>query len=236
MAHPLYHARSSAKQFGGVEADYYGLHTFFDQTKACLPTNLHRLVLHNDFGIEVAEQIYGPEFRRPSDGEWIPTSKIGRQHVIEDFGFIPTLSICLSRHPLHQEERTPVFVTQEEQAERLARTLGGVPEDYHEVIAWFRRPGELLGDPRFFELLGNSFGIFLAEARFGISVKRLSDKKVLPTRYIAEQLVELSLGHIPTLAHFFRGTPIEAWMCKGARRLSEEFDEEERQQDKMEHT
>src|SRR5579859_1812972 len=116
MAHPLYHARSSAKQFGGVETDYYSLHTFFDQTKACIPTNLHRLVLHNDFGIEVCEQVYGPEFRRPSDRELIPTSKVARQHITEDFGFIPTLSICLRSHPLHQEEHRTAFLTQEELA------------------------------------------------------------------------------------------------------------------------
>jgi hypothetical protein len=227
MAHPLYHSRSSVKQFGGVETDYYRLHTFFDQTKACVPSNLHRLVLHNDFGIEVCEQVYGTEFQRPSDGELIPTGKVARQHIIEDFGFIPTLSICMQNHPLNLQERSSPCLSPEEQAERLTLKLGGILEDYRELIAWFHCPGALLGDPRFFRLLGNSFGIFLSEAYFGISIKRSSDEKVLPTRYVAEHLVQEVLNSIPTLSHFFRGMPIEAWMCKGARRLSIELEGEE---------
>ena len=192
MAHPLYHSRSSAKQFGGVETDYYRLHTFFDQTKMCVPSNLHRLVLHNDLGIEMCEQVYGTMFQRPSDGEVFPTGKVARQHIIEDFGFIPTLSMCLQNHPLHQEEAKSNFLTQEGEAERLMLKLGGAPDDYRSLIAWFHRPGELLNDPRFFRLLGNSFGIFLSEACFGISIKRSSDGKILPTRYVAEQLQRCS--------------------------------------------
>ncbi len=223
-AHPFYHARSSAKLFGGVATDYYDLHTFFDKTKACVPTNLHRLVLHNEFGIELCEQVYGETFHRPSDGQMLPTYNVACQHVTEDFGFIPTLSRCMQTHPLRQEVPDTVFLTQEEQATYLAQKLGGIPEDYQELVEWFGRPGELLHDSHFFRLLGNSFGIFLAEARFGIALTRYSDQKPLPTRYVAENLVYIMLNSIPTLSHFFRGMNIEPWMCKGARRLSDEFE------------
>lgn len=224
MSHPLYHARSSAKLFGGNEADYYHLHTFFDQTKACVPTNLHRLILHNDFGMEVCEQIFGPIVCRPSDGERVPTCLLARQHVREDFGFLPTLSTCLQNHPLHREKGATPLLTQEEQTMMLSRKLRGEPEDYCELVAWFARPGELLSDPRFFRVLGNSFGIFLAEQHFGISIERHSDRKRLPTRYIAEQLVLITLGYIPPLSHFFRGMVVEPWMCRGAQKLSRAFE------------
>jgi hypothetical protein len=225
MAHPIYHARSSAKQFGGEASDYYALHTFFDHTKAHLATNLHRLILHNDFGIELCEQIYGVEYRRPSDGVFVPVQRIGRQHVTEDFGFLPTLQECLSNHPLQKATQRSSFMTPEEQRQRIAQRLGGKPDDYRELSMWFGQPAERLSNPHFFRMLGNSFGIFLAEARFGIGIIRPSDHKLLPTRYVAEALVLCTLGSIPTLAHFFQGMAIEAWMCKGARRLSNEFED-----------
>jgi hypothetical protein len=230
MAHPIYHARSSAQRFGGEAADYYALHTFFDHTKAHLATNLHRLVLHNDFGIELCGQIYGVEYRRPSDGVLVPVHSIGRQHVMEDFGFLPTLQECLRSHPLHREAGQSAFLSPEEQCQRIVQRLKGEPDDYRELSLWFGQPAERLDDPRFFRLLGNSFGIFLAEARFGISLVRSSDHKLLPTRYVAEILVQNTLGFIPPLAHFFRGMSVEAWMCKGARRLSDEFEDVEEQE------
>jgi len=113
---------------------------------------------------------------------------------------------------------------QEEVVSALTRKLSGQPADYQEIISWFYRPGVLLANPSFFRLLGNSFGIFLAEQRFGISVRRASDGKELPTRVIAETLVQLALDCIPTLAHFFKGMAVEPWMSRGARPLSAEFD------------
>lgn len=224
MAHPLYHARSSANQFGGEEADYYALHTFFDQTKMCLPTNLHRMLLHNEFGIAICEQVYGLDFPRVSDGVKVSTYKVGRQHVTEDFGFIPTLAACMEGHPLRRQQHRSPLLTPEEQTLHLAKKLGGQPEDYRALVAWFCQPGDILEDAQFFRLLGNSFGIFLSEERFGISITRSSDRHILPTRYVAETLVQATLGSIPTLSQFFHGMVVEAWMCKGARRLSEEFE------------
>jgi len=227
MAHPIYHARSSAKRFGGEESDYYALHTFFDHTKAHIATSLHRLILHNDFGIELSGQLYGVEYQRASDGVLVPVHSVGRQHVMEDFGFLPTLQECMFSHPLHQQKaQHGSCPTLEEQCQRIAQRLGGEPDDYRELSRWFRQPAERLDNPLFFRLLGNSFGIFLAEARFGISLVRPSDHKLLPTRYVAETLVQSTLSSIPTLTHFFRGMVLEAWMCKGARRLSDEFEDE----------
>jgi hypothetical protein len=222
MAHPLHHAHSSARQFGGQASDYLALHQFFDQSKICIASNIHRLALHHTFGVTLCLEIYGPVWRRVSDGTSVSTESIARQHVLEDFGFLPDLRECLHNHPLSQGAPEFAVLPQERVLEQLTRKFGGIPLDYEALGAWFYRPGIELGDPRFMRLLGNSFGIFLAEQRFGISLTRASDGKDLPTRVLAEMLVYLALDAIPTLAQFFQGMPLEAWVLKGARRLSVE--------------
>lgn len=43
MAHPLRHAESSARKFGGTAEDYLPIHNWFDESKAFLPDFRHRL-------------------------------------------------------------------------------------------------------------------------------------------------------------------------------------------------
>jgi hypothetical protein len=101
MSHPYYHAVSSARRFGGNPEDYLAVHQFFDQTKAHVADCRHRLVLHNSFGIFLAEQVFGVTIIRASDGKSVPTRLIAEQHVLEDFGGrIPTLEECLRETPI----------------------------------------------------------------------------------------------------------------------------------------
>ena len=102
MSHCYYHALSSAKKFGGEWQDYIDLHQFFDSTKAHITDNKHRMVLHNGFGIFLAERVFGPVIVRRSDGKTVPTRLIGEQHVLEDLGRVPTLAECLESLPLEQ--------------------------------------------------------------------------------------------------------------------------------------
>lgn len=95
MSHPWHHARSSARKYGGVPDDYLHIHVWFDQTKGHLADSRHRLILHNSFGIFLCEQVHGVTFTRKSDGKEVPTRLIGEQHVLEDYGKIPTLEECL---------------------------------------------------------------------------------------------------------------------------------------------
>lgn len=92
MAHPQLHSKSSAKKFGGEWGDYIKIHNFFDQTKAHCGDCRHRMILHNTFGIFLAEQVFGVVFKRESDGKEIPTRIIAEQHILQDFGYIPTLN------------------------------------------------------------------------------------------------------------------------------------------------
>jgi hypothetical protein len=102
MSHCFYHALSSAKKFGGLWQDYIDVHSFFDHTKAHVTDNRHRMVLHNGFGIFLAERVFGTVLLRKSDGKAVPIRLIGEQHVLEDLGRIPTLEECLKSMPLEQ--------------------------------------------------------------------------------------------------------------------------------------
>ena len=94
MSNPLVHAERNARKWGGVPEDYLPVHQFFDSTKAHIADNRHRMILHNSFGIAVAEQIFGLAITN-SDGRRVFVREIGHQHVLEDLGTIPTLGDCL---------------------------------------------------------------------------------------------------------------------------------------------
>lgn len=71
----------------------------FDASKATIPDNRHRMLLHHSFGILLAEQVFGPAI--PLDnGRRVFVRDIGAQHVLEDLGFIPTPAQCLAELPL----------------------------------------------------------------------------------------------------------------------------------------
>lgn len=90
MAHPYYHALSSAKKFGGAAVDYVRIHSWFDESKAFYPDFRHRALRHHAEGIFLAERIFGITITN-GDGKEIPVRTIGEQHVKEDLGWIPTV-------------------------------------------------------------------------------------------------------------------------------------------------
>ena len=55
MAHPLKHAQSSARKFGGRAEDYLPIHNWFDESKAFLADFRHRALRHHTEGIFLAE-------------------------------------------------------------------------------------------------------------------------------------------------------------------------------------
>ena len=99
MSNPLVHAERSAKHWGGVAEDYLAIHQWFDATAAHVPDNRHRMILHNAFGIALAEQVFGPSITNAA-GSRVFVREIGRQHVLEDLATIPSLAECLAELPL----------------------------------------------------------------------------------------------------------------------------------------
>jgi hypothetical protein len=90
MGTPLLHARSSVKKYGGEIKDYIEIHRWFDSTKGHLPNFKHRCILHNSFGMLLAEQVFG-DYITNSDGKMVEVRQIAYHHILEDCGFIPTL-------------------------------------------------------------------------------------------------------------------------------------------------
>lgn len=90
MSHPLHHAISSQKQWGGQIDDYLPLHNWFDETKAHYPDMRHRSLRHHSEGIFWCEKQFGTYITN-SDGRMVPVRAIGEQHIKEDLGWIPTI-------------------------------------------------------------------------------------------------------------------------------------------------
>ena len=96
MAHPLQHAESSARKFGGKPEDYIAIHNWFDASKAFHADFRHRALRHHAEGVFLCEQIFGMSITN-SDGKPVPVRYIGEQHVKEDLGRIPTVQDWLSK-------------------------------------------------------------------------------------------------------------------------------------------
>ncbi len=93
MAKPYFHAKSSAKKYGGIWEDYMEIHEFMDSSKAAFPDNRHRCLTHNSWFIgTILPKVFGETFKRKSDDKIVNTRDIGEQHVLEDFKmkFIPS--------------------------------------------------------------------------------------------------------------------------------------------------
>jgi len=96
---PLIHARNSVKRYGGTVEDYIEIHNWFDSTKSATANFYHRAILHNSFGIFLAEQLFGVYIVN-ADGKQVSVRDIGEDHVKEDCqGKIPTIDEWLKDLP-----------------------------------------------------------------------------------------------------------------------------------------
>lgn len=90
MAHSWHHAVSSARQFGGEPEDYVEIHSWFDASKVHMADFRHRALRHHTEGIFEAERLFGTTIVN-SRGQKVPVRLVGEQHMMEDFGRIPSL-------------------------------------------------------------------------------------------------------------------------------------------------
>ena len=90
MAKPIFHARNSARKFGGKHTDYLFIHDQIDEPKSHHATMKFRSIFHSSYGIFLVEKILGHEFTN-SDGKIVSVRAVAEQHIVEDLGFIPSL-------------------------------------------------------------------------------------------------------------------------------------------------
>ena len=108
MAHPLLHAKSSVKKFGGKVEDYIHLHNWMDETKAWVGHSYHRMFRHHSEGIFEMEKIFGSSFIN-SDDKVVYTRYVGEQHVKEDcYDYIPTAKEWIQAI---QSKEKPIWLT-----------------------------------------------------------------------------------------------------------------------------
>lgn len=105
-----------------------------------------------------------------------------------------------------------------------AKKFGGVPEDYLDIHTWFDHSKGHIADMRHRVILHNSFGIWLCESVFGVTMQKPdgtfyrtsyiinSDGDKVQVRDIGEQHVLDDLGHIPSLERCLAGLALETWM------------------------
>jgi len=99
MAHPIEHAKSSARKFGGKAEDYQAIHTWFDESKSYVADFRHRALRHHAEGIFLAERLFGVAVSN-SEGVLVPVRYIGEQHVREDLGRVPSFQDWIEELPI----------------------------------------------------------------------------------------------------------------------------------------
>ena len=90
MAACYTHALSSTKRWGGEIDDYLPIHLWFDDPKNHLGDFRQRALRHHTLGIHECLTVFG-EALTLSTGRVIPTRWVCEQHLVEDFGRIPTV-------------------------------------------------------------------------------------------------------------------------------------------------
>lgn len=95
MTKPIIHAKNSARKYGGKWKDYIEIHHFLDISKSSHPNMAHRAILHNSLGAFIIEKAFGYSIINSENRE-VSTRQIAEDHIIEDLGFIPTVSDYLN--------------------------------------------------------------------------------------------------------------------------------------------
>lgn len=83
-----YHAKSSAKKWGGSPEDYIDIHEFIDSSKKIIGDSRHRSLYHHTEGVWLCQEIFGRTVK--AGRAEIPVRLIAERHVIEDLGWLPS--------------------------------------------------------------------------------------------------------------------------------------------------
>jgi hypothetical protein len=212
MAHPYYHALASASEWGGIPTDYLPVHQWFDRSKEFLAGFRHRALRHHAEGIETAGRVFGTHIIN-ADGETVSVKDLGRQHVLDDLGRIPSMREWFTSVP--PPESRDRRISSESQAAYTATKWGGSPADYLPLHQFL--DDKVCGDwPDNYVARHHSEGVFLLEGVFGDILENCEGSAV-PVRGIGESHVNRELGRIPSVTDILRAIRPETWMMRVAR-------------------
>lgn len=212
---PFIHARLAARRHGGHWKDTFAVHHFFDQTKGVFADMRHRAMLHNELGIEIALQAFGPEIALTGGGT-VATLQVCQEHQVEDVGRTVPLAEWLEGaeiHPLLQaRRRLPAYQRfRDDPLAACVQRWGGTEEAYAPLVAWFDRPEALAPQsPLAPAMLRNAFGIMLAEQVFG-PVLDAGKGRATCVRDVGEALTLARFGRIPSLETVLAGLDVRPW-------------------------
>jgi len=180
------------------------------------------MLLHNEWGLGVIDLKFGSYL--PCSAGAVSVKKLAHDHIMEDMGEIPSLEKSLHGCSFALSKIMPSLAHAE--ADYTSYHLNDILDwdKLYQLHSFLDSPLHHMGaDSIALALTHNSFGPFLCEGIFGITVTN----KQIPTRYIVERhILAECRGKIPSIEQVFQGMEIEGWMCKNAKRLSEKYSEE----------
>lgn len=98
------HAKSAAHKWGGKPEDYIAIEEFIDGTKRAFADIRHRAILHNSYGIWLAQELFGRviQVEGPTGPKDVTVREIAELHILEDLGFIPTIESWVKNMEIQQ--------------------------------------------------------------------------------------------------------------------------------------
>lgn len=101
-----YHARSSARKWGGTPGDYQPIHDFIDSSKKIIGDVRHRSIYHHTEGVFLCERIFGTTIavaKKSGRGTVeVPVRLIAEQHILEDLGWLPSPADYIKGMPVEK--------------------------------------------------------------------------------------------------------------------------------------
>jgi hypothetical protein len=107
LSDSYHHSLSSVKKWGGVVEDYKHIHDWFDESKHHFGDFRHRALRHHTQGIAEYIDRFGSTIIL-STGRQIPVRWVCEQHIVEDMGYLPSVSDwlkCMSPEPWMNKPR-----------------------------------------------------------------------------------------------------------------------------------
>lgn len=99
-----------------------------------------------------------------------------------------------------------------EHAQLSVKKHGGLIEDYIEIHEWLDSSKAHVPDMRHRAMFHHSYGIYLCQDKFGVSLTQAQTGKLIAVRDVAEEHILQDMGRIPTLQDYLREMPMLEWL------------------------